>query len=278
MIEYPKISVVTPSYNQGIFIEDAIQSVLEQNYPNVEHIVIDNCSTDGTVEILKKYQHLSWLSEPDKGQSDALNKGFTRATGSWILWLNADDYILHGAMKSFVHALDERQSGDYFYGDFFLVDENRHALRLVRPIRYDFNIILHYGPYIPTSGSFFSRGLIEEGLRADFSHRYNMDRKLLLELGAMKKRFVYLGRPVSCFRIHRQNTSRPSYSIFSSSKRLKEQTEEADRVYYFFASNHSQEWWEKLYRKMRRISCRMKLLAIRTAEWRFSKREHGQVI
>jgi len=88
----PKISIITPSYNQGKYIEDNIQSVLNQNYINFEHIIIDGGSTDSTVEILKKYPHLKWVSESDEGQSDALNKGLAMSTGEIIGWINSDDY------------------------------------------------------------------------------------------------------------------------------------------------------------------------------------------
>ncbi len=95
-----KISLITPSYNQAIYLEQTIQSVISQHYPNLEHIVIDGGSTDGSVEIIKKYEkHLTyWVSEPDKGQSNAINKGLQKATGSIINWLNSDDYLETGAL------------------------------------------------------------------------------------------------------------------------------------------------------------------------------------
>ncbi|RZK26019.1 MAG: glycosyltransferase, partial [Flavobacterium sp.] len=94
MIDFPKISIITPSFNQCQYIEQTILSVLNQNYPNLEYIVIDGGSTDGTVDILKKYDGriAYWTSEPDKGQTDALNKGFERATGDIVNWINSDDY------------------------------------------------------------------------------------------------------------------------------------------------------------------------------------------
>lgn len=100
-MEYPKFSVVTPTYNHGQFIERTIDSVLSQGYPNLEFIVIDGGSKDETVSILKKYEkHLAyWVSEPDRGQSHAINKGFDRATGELFTWLNSDDWYLPGALS-----------------------------------------------------------------------------------------------------------------------------------------------------------------------------------
>jgi glycosyltransferase involved in cell wall biosynthesis len=100
-IEYPKISIVTPSYNQGGFIEETIRSILLQNYPNIEYIIIDGGSTDETVEVIKKYDKWIsyWVSEPDNGQSHAINKGLTKCTGTVFNWLNSDDYYTPDALK-----------------------------------------------------------------------------------------------------------------------------------------------------------------------------------
>ncbi len=95
-----KISIITPSYNQGAFIEKNILAVMDQNYPDFEHIIIDGGSTDNTVEVLKKYQHLKWISEKDKGQADALNKGFDLVTGEIVGWINADDFYEKNIFKN----------------------------------------------------------------------------------------------------------------------------------------------------------------------------------
>jgi len=95
-----RISVITPSYNSGNYIECAIKSVLEQNYQNFEHIIVDGGSSDGTLEVLKKYPHLKWVSGSDQGQSDAMNKGFILSSGEIIVYLNADDYFEEGAFHA----------------------------------------------------------------------------------------------------------------------------------------------------------------------------------
>ena len=103
--DLPLVSIVTPSYNQGKFIEDTILSVKNQSYPNIEHIVVDAGSTDGTLKILRKYEkeyNLKWVSEPDEGQSDAVNKGFEMAKGEIVDWINSDDVYFDTMTISYV--------------------------------------------------------------------------------------------------------------------------------------------------------------------------------
>lgn len=123
---YSRISIVTPSYNQGEYIEKTILSVLEQKYPNLEYIIIDGGSTDKSVEIIKKYErHLKyWVSEPDRGQSDAINKGFKHATGDLLAWLNSDDYYMPGALHRVASMSLESPETDVFVGAGRILDEN----------------------------------------------------------------------------------------------------------------------------------------------------------
>lgn len=100
------ISVITPSFNAAPYIEQAINSVLHQRYENFEHIIVDGGSIDGTVEILKRYPHLKWISEVDKGQSDAMNKGYKLSSGDVIVYLNADDYFEEGAFEAVTEAFN----------------------------------------------------------------------------------------------------------------------------------------------------------------------------
>ena len=134
MNQYPIISIVTPSYNQGKFIEDTIQSVLIQNYPNFEHIIVDNCSTDGTVEILKKYPFLKWISEPDKGQTDALNKGFRKATGDIIAYLNSDDQYCPGVFLTVADYFLEHPECKWLCGNVIFTDSKGTVYEKKKPL------------------------------------------------------------------------------------------------------------------------------------------------
>lgn len=122
----PRISIITPSYNQAKFLEQTILSVLDQDYPDIEYIVMDGGSTDGSVEIIKKYagklEH--WESVKDKGQADAINKGFARASGDIVAWLNSDDFYHPRALRSAVQVFDENPDVVLVYGNMLAVDEN----------------------------------------------------------------------------------------------------------------------------------------------------------
>jgi Glycosyl transferase family 2 len=121
----PLVSIVTPSYNQGRYIEETIQSILSQSYPNLEYIVVDGGSNDNTVEILKKYEgHLTWISEKDRGQADAINKGFQMAKGEIMAWLNSDDTYLPGAVHHAVGYLEAHPEVGMLYGEGYHIDED----------------------------------------------------------------------------------------------------------------------------------------------------------
>lgn len=123
--EYPRISIITPSYNQGQFIEETIQSILHQDYPNLEYIIIDGGSTDQTVEIIKKYetQISYWVSEPDRGQTHAINKGLAQATGDILAYLNSDDYYLPGVFHQVAAYFQQHPNTDLLHGRCRYVNE-----------------------------------------------------------------------------------------------------------------------------------------------------------
>lgn len=128
--DQPLISIITPSFNQGQFIEETIRSVTEQSYSNIEYIIIDGGSTDNTVEVIKKYEsRISyWISEPDRGQTHAINKGLAIATGSIVAYINSDDFYLPGALQSVAKYFVENPETDLLHGRCRYVDEQGHKI------------------------------------------------------------------------------------------------------------------------------------------------------
>jgi glycosyltransferase involved in cell wall biosynthesis len=181
--EWPLISVITPVCNGARYFDDAIQSVLAQNYPNFEHIVVDGSSTDGTIEILRKYPHLKWISEPDRGQSDAMNKGFAMSFGDIIVYLCADDYFEPGAFFTAVKHLDRSKGICYIVGECNVVDEKGQRLYGHEGMRVDFWSMLQYWRYkFPQNWTaiFYYREVQEKVGLWDIRLHYAMDYDFLL--------------------------------------------------------------------------------------------------
>ncbi|MBD9361077.1 glycosyltransferase family 2 protein [Methylomonas fluvii] len=143
---WPKISVITPSFNQGGFIEKTITSVLSQSYPNLEFIIVDGGSSDNTVEVIKKYENSLhyWVSEPDRGQSHAINKGMAIATGEILTWLNSDDIYLPGALHRFASAFQENPDIGIVVGEGRIVDLQGKEIYYARP-NAEINLTSLYG-------------------------------------------------------------------------------------------------------------------------------------
>lgn len=209
MTERPRISIVTPSFNQAQFVTECLDSVTLQGYGSVEHIVADGVSTDGTVELLKRYsmetshEHLKWVSEPDQGQSDALNKGFRMATGEIVGWLNSDDRYRPGCFQAVVEAFERNPEVDVLYGDYTWVDENGRVLKIRREIEFSqFVLSYHRVLYIPTTATFFRRRIFDEGNFVDTRYHYAMDYEYFLRLAHKGYRFKHIAGLLADFRWH----------------------------------------------------------------------------
>jgi glycosyltransferase involved in cell wall biosynthesis len=200
-----KISIITPSYNQGKYIEDAIHSVLQQNYPDFEHIIVDGASTDDTVERLKKYPHLIWVSEKDKGQSNALNKGFRMATGDIICWLNCDDFYLPGTFHRVVNEIKESGS-DGVYSDLSFCDENKKIVNNFRSNRPDKYLSL-FQTYICSETLFIKRRIIDNNEKIDENLHYCMDQEFAARLLFRDYKLKYVNACFATFRWQGQNKS-----------------------------------------------------------------------
>jgi glycosyltransferase involved in cell wall biosynthesis len=167
----PKLSIITPSLNQGEFIERAIRSILDQGYENLEYLIVDGGSTDSTVETIRRYEDRIawWVSEPDAGQTDALNKGLARATGDVIAYINSDDYYLPGAFETALGVL-QRGGASWMAGAARFVDENDRLTEIWRPRPpWTYESVLkgrHWwalAPWsVPQPSAFWTRGLQEE--------------------------------------------------------------------------------------------------------------------
>ena len=202
--ELPLVSIVTPSFQQGEFIEDTILSVKNQTYPNIEHLIIDGGSTDGTVELLKRYEssyRMSWLSEPDDGQSDAINKGFARTTGQIVGWLNSDDVYFEERVVEDVVKEFASSGADVIYGNDALIGQRGEILRIRILPKFSYGRLLRYGG-ISQPAVFIRRSVIaQQQLRKDLA--FAMDTELWLRLGK-KHRFRHLNRVLAGNRIHAQ--------------------------------------------------------------------------
>jgi len=182
MVELPLVSIVTPSYNAERFIAETIESVHSQDYPNIEHIVIDGASTDGTQQILARYPHLVWVSEQDRGQSHALNKGFRRAKGEIIGWLNADDTYTPGAISFAIDYLSTHPKVDAIHSDCWVFDENSkpHKLSKSQPFNLKGFLMSTYTIKQPT---FFTRRAVVDTLGGvNENLHYIMDKEFWLRV------------------------------------------------------------------------------------------------
>ncbi len=183
----PLVTVVTPSYNQAKYIRATIESVLSQDYPNVEYIVMDGGSTDGTADVVREYSsRLTWMSERDRGQADAINKGFRLARGEILAWLNSDDIILPGAISKAVEALEADRSLGAVYGEGYQMDEDG-SFRCRFPWTEPFNLwkLVYVLDYILQQTVFFRKAALEEVGFLNEDLHFAMDWDILIRIGGL---------------------------------------------------------------------------------------------
>lgn len=212
-MKLPKISIVTPSFNQGRYIEQTIRSVLDQNYPNLEFVIIDGGSTDGTVEIIKKYENqiTYWISEPDAGQTDAINKGFAKCTGEIFNWINSDDYYEPGAFEKIARVFTDHPGVNVVCGKEWSFEDGNLAGKTLNPgsiIKKNIYETIRVG-IIDQPCTFFRKKKIDTFFPLEPSLKYVMDKQLwwryLLKFG--QGHIVQTDEVFTWFRLHAQSKS-----------------------------------------------------------------------
>ncbi len=203
MNDAPLVSVVTPTFNMGDRLAACVDSVAAQSYPHVEHVVVDGGSADGTVDYLRSQPSLRWISEPDRGQSDAINKGFAVATGEVLTWLNADDLLRPEAVQTVVDALRANPGAGWVYGDLEIV---RGAERwITRPPPRIGPATLRRGNVIYQPGTFFTAEALRQVGGIDEEFHLAMDFDLWLRFVHAGIRAVYVPVPLATFEVHEQS-------------------------------------------------------------------------
>ena len=199
----PLVSIITPSFNQAQYLEETIQSVLNQDYENIEYIIIDGGSTDGSVDIIRKYEDrlAAWVSEPDQGQTDAINKGFSRANGEILAWINSDDTYLPNAVTEAISIFNQNPGVGLVYGDCNFIDKNGRVIGKFNAQQTSYNRLRRGGVYIPQQSSFFRSDLWRKVGPLDPSFYFAMDYDLWVRL-AREAPVLYKPRMWANFRLH----------------------------------------------------------------------------
>ncbi|MBR4616665.1 MAG: glycosyltransferase, partial [Kiritimatiellae bacterium] len=239
-----KFSIVTPNYNYGRFLKKALESVLAQadapGAPAVEHIVVDGGSTDDSVSILKDWAafaaaqpaakdgrySFSYVSEPDNGQTDAINKGLRRATGDVVAWLNADEWYEPGALSKMASAFEKRPKADLIHGEVRFVRPDGSAIRVKRDHRFSGFVLLWCGCYISSAATFWRRRVLDDGDYLDASYKVCMDFEYWVRLWRHGYRFSFLPETLASFTWHENNVS----EVFAARRR-----EERNKVQALYA-------------------------------------------
>lgn len=239
-----KISVITPSFNSVKYIKRAIDSVLAQNYDNFEHIVVDGLSTDGTIDILKEYKHLKWISEADSGQSDAMNKGFAISTGDIIVYLNADDYFYEDIFKTVASYFENGE--EVVVGKVEVLKSNQKS-RIQDPSIEYIDILKFWENKFPLNPvQYFYLREIQENISFNEQNHYSMDHEFLLNV-AQRYKFKKLDK---VFGVFDMNDESKSVNIMKEPIRYFENFEYIDDYLTYFSSKQIIEFKNEQQRSL----------------------------
>ncbi len=202
--ESPLVSIITPSYNQAAYLEQTILSILSQHYPNLEYGIVDGKSIDGSLEIIKKYaDKLSWwVSEKDQGQAEAINKGFQRARGQFIAWLNSDDQLLPGAIENAVKCFTLNPNAVIVHGNVVAIDADNHVLNIIRYRDWGLLGLMKF-QIIGQPAVFIRKKALDEAGLLDPSYNLLLDHQLWLRVGQLGE-IIHVNEPWANARFHDQ--------------------------------------------------------------------------
>ncbi len=208
------VSLITPSYNQASYLEQTMRSVLGQDYPDIEYIVIDGASTDGSVEIIRRYADrlAYWVSEKDRGQAEAINKGFARAHGEIVAWLNSDDTYLPGAVTAAVKAFDEHPEAVLVYADMLAVDEHGQTTNTLKYQQLTLEDLLCF-QIIGQPAVFMRRSALEKAGGLDLTFHFLLDHLLWIRI-AEQGRIVHINQTWAAARYHAEAKNRAKAAEF----------------------------------------------------------------
>lgn len=210
----PLVSIITPSFNQVPYLKQTIQSVLRQDHPRIEYIVVDGASTDGSVEIIKKYADKLawWLSEKDSGQADAINKGLARATGEIVAWLNSDDYYLPSAVSAAVKVFEENPEVVLVYGNMLAVDERGNPFNTLTYKQLTLQDLLCF-QIIGQPAVFFRREVLSKAGMLDPTFHFLLDHHLWIRI-AQHGRILHVDQTWAAARYHAEAKNRAKAAEF----------------------------------------------------------------
>ncbi|NWK55181.1 glycosyltransferase [Verrucomicrobiaceae bacterium N1E253] len=201
-------TIVTPSYNYHEYIREMLDSVVAQEGVTYEHIIYDAGSTDGTLDIIREYDHVDLVIEPDKGMTDAINKGFKKAQGKWVMWLNTDDRLKPGALAAVKKFAESKPDADVIYGAWDFIDGSGKFQRTMGLFPFKKLMLAHYGCYIGSTATFFNRQtVLDQGFFLNDRFKCVMDGEYYNRLAAEEKNFVYFPKVLADFRMHGENIS-----------------------------------------------------------------------
>jgi len=210
----PLVSIVTPSYDQAAYLKQTLTSVFEQDYPRLEYLVVDGDSTDGSVEIIKKYADKLawWVSEKDSGQAEAINKGFSRARGEIVAWLNSDDYYLPGAVSAAVKTFQQNPDVVLVYGNMLAVDDRGQTTNLLKYNQLTLEDLLCF-QIIGQPAVFFRREALETAGQLDITYHCFLDHHLWLRI-ALQGRILHVDETWAAARYHSEAKNRARAAEF----------------------------------------------------------------